>query len=357
MVNKTSLYDEHVSLNGKMVEFANFILPIQYTSIVNEHMAVREEVGVFDVSHMGEILIEGKNAIAFVNYLVCTNIALIKPTKIKYSMLLDDNGAIIDDLLIYCLSETKLLLVVNASNKDKDYKWIVDHQIDGIVISDKSDYYSQIAIQGPKSNTLLENIVDLNLLPSKYYTFKESVKILDHEVLVSKTGYTGEEGYEIYGDGSSIKDIFNKLIKLDATPCGLGARDTLRLEAGMPLYGHEMDGTTTPFDTSLEYFCKLDKDEFIGKDNLEDKGLTRVGLINLEKGIIREKMEVFYNDTLIGYTTSGTFLPYLKGSYAMAIINKKYSMVNTLVDVKIRNRLVKAKIVNLPFYKRKKIGG
>ncbi|MCY1153247.1 MAG: glycine cleavage system aminomethyltransferase GcvT [Sphaerochaetaceae bacterium] len=357
MLKKTSLYDEHVSLNGKMVEFANFILPIQYTSIVNEHMAVRENVGVFDVSHMGEILIEGDKAISFVNYLVCTNIALIKPTRIKYSMLLDDNGAIIDDLLIYCLSETKLLLVVNASNKEKDYKWIVDHQKDGVVISDKSDYYSQIAIQGPKSKALLEKIVDLSLLPTKYYTFKESVKILDHEVLVSKTGYTGEEGYEIYGDGASIKDIFNHLIKLEATPCGLGARDTLRLEAGMPLYGHEMDGTTTPLDTSLEYFCKLDKEDFIGKDKLEDKGLTRVGLENLDKGIIRDKMEVYYNDSLIGYTTSGTFLPYLKGSYAMAIINKNYSMANTIVDVKIRNRLVKAKIVNLPFYKRKKVGG
>ena len=357
MLKKTSLYDEHVALNGKMVEFANYILPIQYSSIVDEHMAVRENVGIFDVSHMGEILIEGEAALSFVNYLVCTDISKIKPSRIKYSLLLDNNGAIIDDLLVYCLNETKFLLVVNASNKEKDFKWILDHQKDDVKITDKSDYYSQIAIQGPLSKSVLENIIDLNLLPQKYYTFKENVNILGHEVLVSKTGYTGEEGFEIYGDGPSIKHIFNELIKLKVTPCGLGARDTLRLEAGMPLYGHEMDENTSPLDTALEYFCKLEKEKFIGKEMLEDKGLTRVGLKNLEKGIIRDKMEVYYNGEFIGLTTSGTYLPYLKGSYAMAIINKKYSNENTEVDVKIRNRYVKAQIVKLPFYKRKKIGG
>jgi aminomethyltransferase len=356
MVKKTSMYDEHVELKGKMVEFANYLLPIQYTSIVDEHLAVRQRVGIFDVSHMGEILIEGKNAIAFVNYLVCSDISKIQSSRIKYSLLLNEKGTIIDDLLVYCLSETKLLLVVNASNKEKDYKWITDNKIAGIKITDKSDSYSQIAIQGPLSKTILTHIVNADFLPKKYYSFIEKVNILSHEVLISKTGYTGEDGYEIYGEGDAIKDIFNSLIQLGITPCGLGSRDTLRLEAGMPLYGHEMNEDITPLNTSLEFFCKLEKDYFIGKENLVDKGITRVGLFNLDKGIIRENMEVFFENNLIGSTTSGTFLPYLKGSYAMAIIDKKYSLENTVVDVKIRNRFVKAKVVKLPFYKRKKVG-
>ncbi len=353
MIKKTSLYEEHIALNGKMVEFANYLLPIQYSSIVEEHMAVREKVGVFDVSHMGEILVEGENAISFVNYLVCSDISLIKPSRIKYSPMLDENGNIIDDLLIYCLSETKLLLVVNASNKEKDYKWITSHQKDGVVIKDMSDEYSLIALQGPQSLEVISKLVNKDLLPKRFYRFHEKVTILDYEVLVSKTGYTGEDGYEIYGDGEAIKAIYKRLIKLGVTPCGLGARDTLRLEAGLPLYGHEMNSNISPLDTSLEFFCKMDKENFIGKDKLVDRGLTRVGLLNLERGIIREDMEVFYEDELIGRTTSGTFLPYLKGSYAMAIINKKYSMENNVVDVKIRNRFVKAKIVKLPFYKRR----
>lgn len=354
MVNKTPLYEEHIALKGKMVEFANYLLPIQYTSIVEEHLAVRQRVGLFDVSHMGEILIEGDSVIDFVNSLVCNDISKIQSTRIKYSLLLNEKGTIIDDLLIYCISDVKLLLVVNASNKDKDYKWLMAHKLKNITITNQSDYYSQIALQGPLSKSILTKLVDESLLPKKYYSFIEKVNILNHEVLVSRTGYTGEDGYEIYADGLAITEIFKALIDLGVTPCGLGCRDTLRLEASMPLYGHEMNDDITPLDTSLEHFCKLEKENFIGRNNLEDKGLTRVGLFNLDKGIIREQMEVYFEDNLIGTTTSGTFLPYLKGSYAMAIINKKFSMVNTVVDVKIRNRFVKAKIVKLPFYKREK---
>lgn len=356
MIKKTSLYDEHIALNGKMVAFANYLLPIQYRSIVEEHLAVRERVGVFDVSHMGELLIEGENAVSFVNYLVCNDISLIQPSRIKYSPLLNEHGNIIDDLLIYCLSKTKLLLVVNACNKDKDLSWITAHRKDGVSITDKSDDYSLIALQGPQSLAVLSNIADPECLPKHYYRFEEKVSILNHDVLVSKTGYTGEDGFEIYGAGDAIKAVFNALIQLNVTPCGLGARDTLRLEAGLPLYGHEMTDQISPLDTSLEYFCKLEKENFIGQDKLVDSGLTRVGLFNLDRGIIREEMEVYAQDARIGYTTSGTFLPYLQGAYAMAIIEKKHAVKNNIVDVKIRNRFVKAKIVDLPFYKKKKTG-
>lgn len=354
MVRKTPLYEEHIKLNGKMVEFANYLLPIQYTSIVEEHLAVRENVGIFDVSHMGEIIIEGKNAISFINSLVSNNIENIKSSKIKYSLLINERGNIIDDFLIYCISDTKLFLVVNASNKEKDYKWIMNHKIDGIEITNVSDDFGQIAIQGPNSKDVMLKITDELNLPSKYYSFIERANILNHQVLISKTGYTGEAGYEIYADNNSIIDIFKKLIDLGVTPCGLGARDTLRLEASMPLYGHEMSEEISPLDTKLESYCNKDKEFFIGKDNIVDKGLTRVGLLNLDKGIIRENMGIYYDNQLIGKTTSGTFLPYLKASYAMAIIEKKYSLENMIVDVKIRNREVKAKIIKLPFYKKKK---
>lgn len=352
MVKKTALYDQHIKLNAQMVEFANYFLPIQYSSIVEEHLAVRERVGIFDVSHMGEILIEGEDSITFVNHLICNDISKIIPSKIKYSLMLNEKGGIIDDLLVYCISDTKLLLIVNASNKDKDLNWILNHNLKNVKITDQSDFYSQIALQGPQSKSILTQFVSQDLLPSKYYTFKENVQILNHKVLISKNGYTGEEGYEIYASGEAINDIFQEFIKLGVTPCGLGARDTLRLEASMPLYGHEMSEELSPLDTSLGSFCKMDKENFIGKENLVDNGFTRVGLLNLDKGIIREKMDVYFEDSLIGFTTSGTFLPYLKASYAMAIINKNNSMVNTIVDVKIRNRFVKAKIVALPFYKR-----
>ena len=356
MIKKTALYDEHVALNGKMVEYADYLLPIQYSSSVDEHLAVREGVGVFDVSHMGEIFVEGEHAIAFVNYLVCNDISLIQPSQIKYSPLLNENGNIIDDLLIYCLSATKLLLVVNACNKEKDFKWMIAHQKDGVVITDKSDDYALIAIQGPQSLNVLSKLVNPESLPQKYYRFEEKVSLLNHDVLVSKTGYTGEDGFEIYGTGDAIHAIYKALIQLKVTPCGLGARDTLRLEAGLPLYGHEMNDHISPLDTSLEFFCKLEKENFIGKDKLVDKGLTRVGLVNLDRGVIREEMEVYDQDELIGHTTSGTFLPYLKGAYAMAIIDRKYALENNIVNVKIRTKFVKAEIVKLPFYKKTKTG-
>ncbi len=354
MEKKTPLYQEHIDLKGKMVEFASYMLPIQYTSIVEEHLAVRERVGIFDVSHMGEIIVEGVNAIPFLNSLICNNIAKIQSSRIRYSLFINENGNIIDDFLIYCISNTKLFLVVNAANKEKDYKWLLRNKIEGVTITDVSNDYGQIAIQGPLSKETMFKITSEDNLPEKYYSFIEKADILNHQVLISRTGYTGEDGYEIYADAKATKEIFLKLIELGVTPCGLGCRDTLRLEASMPLYGHEMNDEISPLDTALDSFYKINKPNYIGKDKIKDKGLTRVGLLNTERGIIRDHMQVYIDGKLIGNTTSGTYLPYLKDSYAMAIIKKEYSKVDTIVDVKIRNRFVKAKIVSLPFYKREK---
>lgn len=353
MVKKTPMYEVHKELNGKIVEFANYYLPIQYTSIIKEHEAVRNDVGIFDVSHMGEILIEG-DALQFINYLVCNDVSKLKPGRIKYSPMLNENGGIIDDLLIYCFNENICLLVVNASNIEKDYSWIVSHKKFNVKISNQSDIYSQIALQGPRSKDLMKTLIDESLLPQKYYSFKESLNLLNSDVLVSKTGYTGEDGYEIYGDGEALKELFRYFISKGAVPCGLGARDTLRLEASMPLYSHEMNDEISPLDTSLEFFCKMNKEDFIGKNNLVDRGLTRIGIKNKGRGIIRENMELFLGEMKVGYTTSGTFLPTLKGSYAMAIVEKSVAEIGTDLICMIRGKEAEVEIVPLPFYKREK---
>ncbi len=351
---KTPMYDSHIKLNAKMVEFANYYLPIQFTSILKEHESVRNNVGVFDVSHMGQILIEG-DAVKFLDYLLCNKISNIKPGRMKYSPMLNKSGGIVDDVLVYCFNENKCMLVVNAINKDKDFQWITQNAIYNIKLTDLSDKIAQIALQGPNSKEILTKLVSEEELPKKYYSFKDEVEILNNKVLVSRNGYTGEDGYEIYGEGKAINNIFNKLIEYGVVPCGLGSRDTLRLEAAMPLYGHEMNDDITPLDTALEFFCKLDKEvDFIGKENLKDKNKTRVGLKILDRGILRENMKVYFDDKDIGYTTSGTFLPTLKASYAMAIIDKDKSSVGQVLEVEVRNKKVKVEVVSLPFYKREK---
>lgn len=354
MSKRTPLYEKHVKLGGNVVDFAGFELPTQYTSILKEHEAVRTDVGIFDVSHMGEILIEGEGR-KFINYLVCNDIAKLKPGRIKYSPMLNEKGGVVDDLLIYCLDDNKFLLVVNASNTDKDYKWILNHKKYRIKITNLSNRYSQIAIQGPNAKAKMLELVSEEVLPKKYYSFKENVEIMGFKCLVSRTGYTGEDGYEIYiDDNKAVNEIFDYFILHGVTPCGLGCRDTLRLEAGMPLYGHEMNDDITPLDTSLNIFCKLDKDKFIGKDSLKDKGKIRVGIKNLEGGIIREGMPVYDGFEQIGHVTSGTYLPTCKGSYAMAIICKEEIEVGTQLKVSIRGKCKSVEVVSLPFYKRVK---
>ncbi|MBK5200971.1 MAG: glycine cleavage system aminomethyltransferase GcvT [Spirochaetaceae bacterium] len=353
MSKNTPMYEDHIRLGAKIVEFAGYKLPIQYSSLIKEHLAVRNDVGVFDISHMGEILIEGECR-KFVNYLICNDVTNLKIGKMKYSPMLNEEGGIVDDLLVYALNEKQFLLIVNGANIAKDLQWIIDHKKYRVHISDLSDSYAQIAIQGPHSKQHLLELLKEEDLPSKYYSFKENVEILNHKLLISKNGYTGEDGYELFGDGDSIKEVFNYLVDHGVSPCGLGCRDTLRIEAGMPLYGHEMSDEISPLDTSLEMFTKLDKLKFIGKDALKNKNKVRVGLKNLDGGIIREDMPIYDGFEKVGCTTSGTFLPYLNGSYAMAIIRRKVALPGTQLRVKIRDKCTTVEIVELPFYKREK---
>ena len=353
MVKKTPLYDIHLELNGKMVEYAGYYLPIQYSGIIEEHNIVRNNVGLFDVSHMGQFIIEGKDALKFINLLISNDITNLQVNKIRYSPMLNENGGIIDDLLIYKLNEEEYMLVVNAANKEKDFKWIIDNLIDDVIVYDASDNICQIAIQGPNSEKVMKKLSDK--LPERFYSFIE-VDINGINVLISRTGYTGEDGFELYFDSNEGINMYKELLKagkeFEIKPCGLGCRDTLRLEASLPLYGHEMSEEISPLDTGLERFVKFDKDNFIGKDSLKDKNKTRIGLKIVDRGIVREDSEILFEDKQIGITTSGTFLPYLNGAYAMAIVDKEYSKVGNIVECIVRNRKIKAEIISLPFYKR-----
>ena len=359
MEKKTPLYDCHVELGAKMVPFAGYMMPVQYSDIIEEHMAVRTKVGIFDVSHMGEVIISGIDALKNINYLFTNDFTNMTDGRVRYSPMCNPDGGVIDDLLIYRMNQDKYLVVVNASNREKDVAWMKDNIFGQVNLEDISDSIAQIALQGPKAKTVLAKLADEYNIPEKYYTFIENGKVADVECLISQTGYTGEHGYELYCQAENAQKLWNALLQAGKEegllPCGLGARDTLRLEAAMPLYGHEMDDTISPLETGLDFGVKLQKEDFIGKSALIAKGepkITRVGLKVTGRGIIREHSAVFVGEEKIGDTSSGTFLPFLDGAYAMALIDKKHSALGTAVSVEVRGRRIEAEIVPLPFYKK-----
>lgn len=360
MEQKTPLYDCHVELKGKMVSFAGYLLPVQYEQgLVKEHLAVRNEVGIFDVSHMGEILVEGEDSLSFLQKLVTNDCSKMYDGQVKYSPICNEEGGVIDDLLIYKFNNNRYILVVNAANREKDLKWMKANEFGNVTISDISDEIALIAVQGPKSGQVLSKLMDEDLLPKKYYSFTDKANVAGCEAMVSKTGYTGELGFEIYCKSSDVKTIWNKLLengKDDGiVPCGLGCRDTLRLEAGMPLYGNELNDSITPVKAGLSFAVKMNKDNFIGKEailNIGESNMIRVGIKITGRGIAREDCKVLYNDKEIGQTTSGTHLPYVDYSGAMAYVDKAYSSLGTKVLVQVRKRYVEGEIVDLPFYKR-----
>ena len=270
MEEKTPLYDCHVELKGKMVSFAGYLLPVQYEQgLVKEHLAVRNEVGIFDVSHMGEILVEGEDSLSYIQKLVTNDCSKMYDGQVKYSPICNEEGGVIDDLLIYKYNNNKYMLVINAANREKDFKWMKANEFGNMTLSDVSDDIALIAVQGPKSKQVLLKLMDEEFLPKKYYSFKDKVNIAGCEAMVSKTGYTGELGYEIYCKSLDAKTIWNELLEKGKdeaiVPCGLGCRDTLRLEAGMPLYGNELSDSITPLEAGLAFTVKMDKDNFIGK--------------------------------------------------------------------------------------------
>lgn len=357
---KTPLYDCHVACKGKIVPFAGYLLPVQYESgVIAEHMAVRTKAGLFDVSHMGETLFCGKDALANIQRLVTNDCTGMVDGQARYSPMCNDAGGVVDDLIVYRMSEEKYMIVVNAANRHKDVQWMKAHLFGDVIFQDISDEMAQIALQGPKSLEILQKLTPQESIPTKYYSCVEHGSVAGIPCIVSKTGYTGENGFELYcapKDAPALWDILLKAGKeFGLIPCGLGARDTLRLEAAMPLYGHEMDDEITPLETGLGFAVKMQKEDFIGKKAIEQKGipaLKRVGIQMTGRGIAREHCDVYAGEKLIGHTTSGTFCPFLGYAVAMALIEADSAALDDTVQIDIRGKKVEAKIVKLPFYKK-----
>lgn len=360
MEKKTPLYDRHVREEGKIVPFAGYMLPVQYKAgVIAEHMAVRKAVGIFDVSHMGEVVLRGKDALKNIQMLVTNDCSRMVDGQVKYSPMCNGEGGVIDDVLIYRINDDEYLIVVNASNRQKDVEWMKGNLYGDVTLSDISDDMALIAIQGPLSKSILAKIAKEEDLPVKYYTFVGNMDISGIDCIVSKTGYTGEDGYEIFCDNKDAQRLWDNLLDAGSEygllPCGLGCRDTLRLEAGMPLYGHEMDDTISPLEAGLGFAVKMNKEDFIGKKGILARGTpmrTRVGLKITGRGIARENCPVYYGDKEIGKTTSGTHSPYLAYPIAMALVDVDYSAIGTSLLVDVRGRKIEAEIIPLPFYKK-----
>jgi aminomethyltransferase len=374
MLKRTALYDEHVLLKGRIVDFGGWELPVQYSGVLNEHTAVRNHAGLFDVSHMGEIQIEGPSAKDFVNYLITNDVNKIAVGQAQYSAMCNESGGIIDDLVIYRTAEQKYLLVVNASNKDKDFAHIqsvwATCPLQKPTLKDLSSEYSQIALQGPKSEMILQKLTATDLSKIGTYCCAEGeIKTETGSVpaLFARTGYTGEDGFELYIPWASAPQVWLALLTIGASdgliPCGLGARDTLRLEMKYALYGHELTEDTHPLETGLGWVTKLTKENFIGKDALilaKTKGIQRslVGVQSLGKGIPRQGYPVYsmpqanQDSQLIGTITSGTSSPSTKLPIGVALIQKTHEAVGTKLRVKIREDFVDFEVVKTPFYQK-----
>ncbi len=358
MERKTPLYEMHLKYHGKIVPFAGYLLPIQYEEgIIREHMAVRTKAGLFDVSHMGEISCRGKDALANLQHLLTNDFTGMADGQARYSPMCNDQGGTVDDLIVYKKKEDDYFIVVNASNKDKDYQWMLEHKFGEVVFEDISGQITQIALQGPKSQEILRKLTAD--IPPQYYHAIFDGMAAGIPCMISRTGYTGEDGFELYLDNAYAETMWEAVMEAGKEyglmPCGLGARDTLRLEAGMPLYGHEMNDEINPVETGLGFAVKMQKEDFIGKSHLPLKdSLTRkrVGLRVTGRGIIREQEDVLVNGEKAGFTTSGTHCPYLGYPAAMAILDKEYINTGTKVTVIVRGREVEAEVVPLPFYKK-----
>ncbi len=359
-MKKVVLEAKHKALGAKMMEFAGFNMPLRYSSDKREHLAVRENVGVFDVSHMGEFFVEGENAEALIQYISSNDVSMLEVGEIQYSCFPNESGGIIDDLLVYRLSDKKYMLVVNAGNIDKDWDWVCQYNKRfNAQISNLSDDYSLLAVQGPKSVELMSNLVGQDLSFLKYYTFT-SCNIAGYEdVLISATGYTGSGGFEIYLANNQVEKVwallFEKGKDYGIEPIGLGARDTLRLEMGYCLYGNDINEVTSPIEAGLSWICKFNH-KFMNSDALlkqKEEGIFKklVGLKMIDKGVPRHDYKIFIDEEEIGLVTSGTISPSLGYGVAMAYVAKAYTKIGTVVEIEVRNKRLKAEVVKFPFYK------
>lgn len=358
---RTPLYEMYANHGGKIVEFAGWEMPVQYSNIMEEHHAVRKAAGLFDVSHMGEVLVTGTEAEAFVDYLVTNNVKKLNELQVMYTLMCYPHGGIVDDLLIYKYHSEKYMLVVNASNVDKDFAWIVENGKDfNVEITNLSDQTSQLALQGPHAEEILQKLTVHDLSTIKFFYFVET-EVAGKQVIVSRTGYTGEDGFEIYGKPEDAVDLWNAMLEtgkeLGAVPIGLGARDTLRFEAVLPLYGHEISETITPLEAGLKFFVKLDKENFIGKQALVkqmEEGQPRklVGFEMIDRGVPRADYEVVKEGEVIGHVTTGSYSPTLDKNIGLALVKTQYSEVGTEFEILRGKKTLKAKVIPLPFYKK-----
>lgn len=354
-IQKTCLHDRHVKLGALMSPFAGFDMPIQYAGITEEHNAVRGHVGVFDVSHMGEVRVKGPDAYKFVSHIFVNDVTGAPDGQIFYGMMCYENGGTVDDLLVYKVNDEEYFLVINASNIDKDVAWIKKNAEGfNVTVEDESPVYGELAVQGPEAEETMECVLGLPVKDIPFYNFK-TFKVPGEEIIVSRTGYTGEDGFEIYGSHDYTINVWDKLMEAGVQPCGLGCRDTLRFEVGLPLYGDELSEDISPIEASLSMFVKLDKPEFIGKEALarqKAEGVKRriVGLELEGNAIPRHGYPVEVNGEQVGEITTGYRSISTGKSVAMAMINKPYDKLGTEVEVRIRKKTFPAKVVKKRFY-------
>ncbi|HEY7184696.1 MAG TPA: glycine cleavage system aminomethyltransferase GcvT [Blastocatellia bacterium] len=363
-LKKTALNEAHRKLGGRMIDFGGWDMPVQYTAgTIEEHMAVRLGVGLFDVSHMGEIEIRGPQALELVQRLTTNDADKLEDGQAQYSALTYPEGTFVDDILVHRFARDHYFLCVNASNADKDFEWIRGHA--GAFDAEATNVsagYTQLAIQGPKALETLQPLTDTSLAAIKYYWFT-SGEVCGVPAIIARTGYTGEDGIEIYFDPNESDRVWNKILESGKPrgilPCGLAARNTLRLEAKMALYGNDIDSATTVLEADLGWICKFKKGDFIGRDSLlrqKEEGLTRklVGFEMTDKGIARDHYPIFIDDREAGLVTSGSFAPYLKKNIGLAYLPIEHTGVGTAFEVDVRGRRLKAQVVQTPFYKRSK---
>jgi aminomethyltransferase len=360
-MKNTALSHIHESLGAKMVPFAGYNMPVQYEGVNAEHETVRNGVGVFDVSHMGEFLLTGENALALIQKVTSNDASVLEIGRAQYSCLPNNDGGIVDDLIVYRMKEDQYLLVVNASNIDKDWNWISSHNDLGVDMRNLSDDYSLLAIQGPKAVEAMQSLTSVDLAAIKYYHFEVGPFAGIDNVIISATGYTGSGGFEIYCKNSEVEQVWNKVFEAGAAfgikPIGLAARDTLRLEMGFCLYGNDINDTTSPIEAGLGWITKFTKD-FTNSENLKkqkEAGVTRklIGFELIERGIPRHDYEIVDADgNNIGIVTSGTMAPSLGKGIGMGYVATEFAGVDAEIYIQIRNNKVKAKVVKMPFYKK-----
>ena len=354
---KTPLYGAHINLGAKMVDFAGFKMPVQYESIIKEHNAVRTNAGIFDISHMGEFLLEGDDIFPFLQYVMINDLNLLEPSKGQYSCMCYENGTVVDDLVYYEETPKRFRMIVNASNVEKDFKWLNNHIGDwDVKITNLSYQRARIAFQGPKADDLLQTIVDTDLSEINRFYFKHC-KLNDLPIFIARTGYTGEKGFELSMDNEHALTVWNSLMKLGARPAGLGARDSLRLEACYSLYGHEINDKITPIEAGLFWLVKPKEGiDYIGKDILleqKSKGTNRilVGLSLIDRGIIRQDYKIYKDGNEIGYVTSGGFSPTLQKTIGLGLINTEFKEIDTEIQIEIRDKMLNGLVSSTPFFR------